>query len=251
MANVASYRTTLISSQANDLILPDLGFEWLPHIKSLFLTDLFDFLLLIPSLILILVSRTPLLILVKAFLTSTIANLLRITTVATTSLPDPRIGCQVVTENFFTNLRLHRCGDSVFSGHTVIYILCALIWISHGPKNKWGILGTFLISIGALLGAFFVLANRAHYTIDVLLAIYIVIGVWFSVSYFFEKYLVQAKRLQELTQPSHRVEELSLPTTMPRMASVAYFTSNTAYTEPRSAGFDFGEPSPTFDEKNN
>ncbi|RKP39367.1 PAP2 superfamily C-terminal-domain-containing protein, partial [Dimargaris cristalligena] len=181
MANVASYRSSLI---VNHEVLPDLGFEVIPPVDQLWLTDFFDALMFAPTAIMTaLFNRRPNYILVKGIGSSLIVNIMRITTVAITSIPDPRIGCEFVTGDFWSTFRLHRCGDCMFSGHTTIFVLCTMVWISHAPRNMLGIVGTFIILAVCVAGSIVVIANRAHYTMDVLVAWYISIGTWFTVSH--------------------------------------------------------------------
>lgn len=147
--------------------------------------------------------------------------LLRMTTIAATSLPDPRDGCERVTENLFTSFALHRCGDCMFSGHTVILFLCALVWNSYyatfsdhplffrlarGLKNcMW---------LFAICGSLVIISNRAHYTIDVLIAAYIAVGVWYFWAYFWNERIVRGKTkyFRTVIEPNiKRKSSFSLP----------------------------------------
>jgi hypothetical protein len=56
--------------------------------------------------------------------------------------------------------------------------------------------------ITALTGFWAIIANRSHYTVDVIVAIYISIGVWFTVSYLEEIYILRKIRLLDLTDPN-------------------------------------------------
>ncbi|KAG9065306.1 hypothetical protein KI688_002630 [Linnemannia hyalina] len=90
MANVASY---LSPDNTETPKLSDRGFEAIPSITLLWLTDLADGLLFIPTIILIATHYRPLYLLCKVLLTWSFCNIMRITTVAITSMPDPRDGC--------------------------------------------------------------------------------------------------------------------------------------------------------------
>ncbi|KAF9934409.1 sphingomyelin synthase [Linnemannia zychae] len=204
MANVASY---LSPDNTKVPKLTDRLFEAIPSIKLLWLTDLADALMFVPTIILVLTHYRPLFLLCKVLLTWTLCNLMRITTVAITSFPDPREGCIHSVDEFFTTFRLHRCGDCMFSGHTVIFVISALVWSSHGyhrfPKRlRWlawiVILFVWALCIGSV---FIVIANRAHYTVDVLVAFYIAGGNFYIWTYIFEHYIEDRGRLKDLTHP--------------------------------------------------
>ncbi|KAI9229848.1 MAG: PAP2 superfamily C-terminal-domain-containing protein, partial [Piptocephalis tieghemiana] len=176
MANVASNR-----SPDNTIypILPDAGFDGIPEIKILWLTDFFDYVLLVFAFVLALTRPAPLLVVVKSVAAMLLTNLLRITTVAITSFPDPRPGCIKHSGNPFGNATLHRCGDCMFSGHTILYVISALIWFTYAPQGRFWRLGTFLMFCGAFAGGMIIIANRAHYTVDVLVAVYCTIGSFY------------------------------------------------------------------------
>uniref|UniRef100_A0A0K8SX40 Sphingomyelin synthase-like domain-containing protein n=2 Tax=Lygus hesperus TaxID=30085 RepID=A0A0K8SX40_LYGHE len=60
------------------------------------------------------------------------------------------------------------CGDFIYSGHTVILVMCSLIVLEYTPKKyyllHWGQM------TASFLGIVFVLVARGHYTVDVLIA---------------------------------------------------------------------------------
>ncbi|KAG0047549.1 hypothetical protein BGZ89_004898, partial [Linnemannia elongata] len=89
MANVASY---LSPDNTETPKLPDRGFEAIPSITLLWLTDLADALLFVPTILLIATHYRPLYLLCKVLLVWSLCNIMRITTVAITSMPDPRDG---------------------------------------------------------------------------------------------------------------------------------------------------------------
>ncbi|KAI8602985.1 hypothetical protein EDD21DRAFT_442403 [Dissophora ornata] len=204
MANVASY----LSPDNNEVPkLTDRLFEAIPSIHLLWLTDFADALMFVPTIILILTHYRPLYLLCKFLLTWTLCNLMRITTVAITSFPDPRSGCMHSTGEFFTTFLLHRCGDCMFSGHTVIFVISALVWSSHGyhrfPRRyRWlawiCVIFAWCLCIGS---AFIVIANRAHYTADVLVAFYVAGGNFYIWTYIFDHYIEEKGRFTDLTRP--------------------------------------------------
>ncbi|KAI7830757.1 hypothetical protein BC939DRAFT_438982 [Gamsiella multidivaricata] len=204
MANVASY---LSPDNTETPKLSDRLFEAIPSIHLLWLTDLADALMFVPTVLLVLTHYRPLYLLSKVLLTWALCNLMRITTVAITSFPDPRDGCIHSVGEFFTTFTLHRCGDCMFSGHTIIFVISALVWTSHGyhrfPHRFRWLAWICLIFVWALCigSAVIVLANRAHYTVDVLVAFYIAGGNFYIWTYVFERYIEDKGRLRDLTHP--------------------------------------------------
>ncbi|KAF9029290.1 sphingomyelin synthase [Haplosporangium bisporale] len=204
MANVASY---LSPDNTINPKLTDRLFEAIPSITLLWLTDLADALLFAPTVLLVLTHYRPLYLLCKVLLTWALCNLMRITTVAITSFPDPRAGCQHTVGEFFTTFQLHRCGDCMFSGHTIIFVISALVWTSHGyhrfPRRYRWLAWICMLFVWALCigSAFIVIANRAHYTVDVLVAFYIAGGNWYILTYLFDRYIEDKGRLRDMTHP--------------------------------------------------
>ncbi|KDO21551.1 hypothetical protein SPRG_13362 [Saprolegnia parasitica CBS 223.65] len=81
------------------------------------------------------------------------------------------------------------CGDMVFSGHTVFLILCAMIVTTYcntdelntpfTRKHWWTLpLVKYSVWTGSFLGVFAIVGTRLHYTLDVLIAIYVTIQTW-------------------------------------------------------------------------
>jgi hypothetical protein len=144
---------------------------------------------------------------------------MRITTVAITSFPDPREGCERIDGSAFSQVTLHRCGDAMFSGHTMIFVLGALIWTSFGPLNWIGLTITFLTWCCAIAGGIIIIANRAHYTVDVLVALYVTVGAWYFVQWWWHQLIVLPNRLVSLRFPhgnyydsrGRKLEYLSAP----------------------------------------
>ncbi|KAG0252376.1 sphingomyelin synthase [Mortierella polycephala] len=204
MANVASY---LAPDNNETPKLNDRLFDVIPSIKLLWLTDLADVLLFAPTVILVLTHYRPLYLLCKVLLTWALCNLMRITTVAITSFPDPRDGCMHSLGEFFSTFTLHRCGDCMFSGHTIIFVISALVWTSHGyhrfPRRLRWLAWIVMIFVWCLCigSAFIVIANRAHYTVDILVAFYVAGGNWYIWTYIFDHYIEEKGRLTDLTRP--------------------------------------------------
>lgn len=125
--------------------------------------------------------------------------LLRSITVLVTNVPDSRPYCHTETpgttpyhelpwpqiwERTFqlaTMGDMVTCGDMVYSGHTMLLVLCGMAWHSY-YKVIGGIFTVnivkFFIWILILFSLFLIIATRLHYTLDVLLALYLTITIW-------------------------------------------------------------------------
>ncbi len=73
------------------------------------------------------------------------------------------------------------CNDLLFSGHTVNLTISALTWtMFYNVEYKY--LPSIIIKIVAWLvaftGYFFIISTRFHYSIDVLIAFVLCIGLW-------------------------------------------------------------------------
>ncbi|RLN91072.1 hypothetical protein BBJ28_00009618 [Nothophytophthora sp. Chile5] len=83
------------------------------------------------------------------------------------------------------------CGDMIFSGHAVFLMLCAMFartYCVHSELNTpftrryscvlWMV--RYYVYAGSAFGVFAIVGTRLHYTLDVLIAIYITGQVWFT-----------------------------------------------------------------------
>ncbi|BES87702.1 Phosphatidylcholine ceramide cholinephosphotransferase [Nesidiocoris tenuis] len=69
------------------------------------------------------------------------------------------------------------CGDFIYSGHTVVLVICYLIITEYSPKRLYLLhWGSFAASF---MGIVFVLLSRGHYTVDVLIAYYVTTRVFY------------------------------------------------------------------------
>lgn len=112
-----------------------------------------------------------------------ICALLRCAVMATTSYPDPNRLCgdyrppqtlgtfwreTVIKTGFLT------CGDLMFSGHTLVYMISALTWNKYFTKPE-----KVIVWILELAAAVSLVATRMHYTNDVLIAMYTSVTVFY------------------------------------------------------------------------
>ncbi|XP_039276655.1 phosphatidylcholine:ceramide cholinephosphotransferase 2-like isoform X2 [Nilaparvata lugens] len=63
------------------------------------------------------------------------------------------------------------CGDYIYSGHTVILVICYLIISEYSPKRCY--LLHWASALTSFVGVILVLLARGHYTVDVLIAYYV------------------------------------------------------------------------------
>lgn len=68
------------------------------------------------------------------------------------------------------------CGDYIYSGHTVILVMCYLIISEYSPKRFWPLHWASWIT--STTGIILVLVARGHYTVDVIIAYYVTTRVF-------------------------------------------------------------------------
>ncbi|KAG0000047.1 hypothetical protein BGZ79_006376 [Entomortierella chlamydospora] len=105
-------------------------------------------------------------------------------TLSVTTLPTPKEECRPSLKTGFWDMfivalqmipgTVEACTDDIFSGHTVFMVTCAIQWRLY-CKNKWV---TYFAYLYISVGLYFVVATRLHYTVDVILAIFITYAVW-------------------------------------------------------------------------
>ncbi|KAI9493870.1 PAP2 superfamily C-terminal-domain-containing protein [Zychaea mexicana] len=72
--------------------------------------------------------------------------------------------------------QLSPCTDNIFSGHTSAMMSCVMVWRIHTRVRRIFSWIAYLIVLAALL---MILFTRFHYTVDVLLAVYITYSAWY------------------------------------------------------------------------
>lgn len=71
------------------------------------------------------------------------------------------------------------CGDLIFSGHTVVFVLCALVWHNYYRNSTTTLNAVKLIVwVCSIMGTALLLVTRMHWTIDIALAYYITTSLW-------------------------------------------------------------------------
>lgn len=93
------------------------------------------------------------------------------------------------------------CGDLIFSGHTVAFMLCSLIWDRYftGHRLRWPV---YLYHALTILGLLSIISVRFHYTIDVIVAVFVTISVWQRYHIFVDYRQLYVERDTEITEIS-------------------------------------------------
>ncbi|GJJ76546.1 hypothetical protein EMPS_08905 [Entomortierella parvispora] len=111
-------------------------------------------------------------------------SVFRAMTLSVTTLPTPKAECRPSLKTGFWDMfivalqmipgTVEACTDDIFSGHTVFMVSCAIQWRLY-CKNKWI---TYFSYLYISIGLYFVVATRLHYTVDVVLAVFITYAAW-------------------------------------------------------------------------
>ncbi|GMH99599.1 hypothetical protein TrST_g10788 [Triparma strigata] len=120
--------------------------------------------------------------LIHFFETRIVLEFIRSCTVFLTSTSDPLgLSCVDVEsstiENIYTHWTFARCGDNIYSGH-VGQLLSLVFFIQTYIIQGNSLLKTILLWTTAILLSFYVIVSRLHYTVDVVLAWFLVSSVW-------------------------------------------------------------------------
>lgn len=117
--------------------------------------------------------------LMSSFLrTMAVVNVMRVLCFLCTQLPGPAIHCRPGSpvydppKNIFERADFARgCGDLIPSGHTMLLLVCVMVW--HDVSRNSLLTRVFIWGY-ALVFMVLVISQRKHYTIDVLVALYLV-----------------------------------------------------------------------------
>eukprot|EP00033_Pygsuia_biforma_P004228 GCRY01004637.1.p1 GENE.GCRY01004637.1~~GCRY01004637.1.p1 ORF type:complete len:298 (-),score=29.86 GCRY01004637.1:406-1299(-) len=106
--------------------------------------------------------------------------LMRDITMMATSLPDPNPKCNLVGHRhrevfeLFNPLYGHTCGDLVFSGHTTLICLLAMVWHDYFSSTVVRVF-VWIYTVGIMLT---LTAARMHYTLDIILGLFLTVRLW-------------------------------------------------------------------------
>ncbi|KAG0440991.1 Phosphatidylcholine:ceramide cholinephosphotransferase 2 [Dictyocoela muelleri] len=194
MANIASYWSLPLEiPRLPDIILDSFfiedGFEYVDMLLNIYITL---------TVLMTFFRRDALFIIFRYILCLSFCYLLRMTTVSVTNLPCPSYCNKNV--DVLTNLNFNRCGDLIFSGHSIVFVTNACVWSTYKISNS-KILNIAIIITAwcvSVIGMIGMLVFHKHYTVDVLLSVYIAIGAWLLFSVICEKYFKKDKWFEPL-----------------------------------------------------
>ncbi|CAI2172709.1 11247_t:CDS:2 [Funneliformis geosporum] len=192
------------------MALVDLGFKVIPYTEQLFLADLFMLTLLVGSLgisLFLAESNIARLIIVRRiFWMLTFLLGFRMITLSVTTLPSPKDCNPLEPGNFWDMFKtgvhlitgtVKACTDNIFSGHS-IFITTSVILLRVYCRYKIIIYYSYLHGLAALS---FLVATRIHYTVDVLLAVFITYSVhsiyFFIVDLCIEKHFLDIRKAED------------------------------------------------------
>lgn len=187
MANIASFW----SLEKSEGPLPDYSFELFEIKKLKALVDVFMNTFIIVTALCILLRRDALAIYFRSMTCMNISYFVRMTTVSITNLPTPNLNCRKIVNNMFTTFTYDRCGDLMFSGHSLVVMMCAMVWSTYNllldkRLSRLGCISAWAVSLTIFM---FILITRNHYTIDVLISVYVTGTIWVIYGFIWEKYL--------------------------------------------------------------
>mmetsp|Transcript_22713 Transcript_22713/g.47235 ORF Transcript_22713/g.47235 Transcript_22713/m.47235 type:complete len:439 (-) Transcript_22713:34-1350(-) len=121
------------------------------------------------------------LILQELFHLNCLVFLTRTTTVGLTGLPQPNPKCTVIQHlpvTFGNALKFvmgrgfppHACGDLIYSGHVGCTLICMAVLHRNGFMRKR--VASVMVWAIAIVGIYFTISCRSHYSVDVMLAFY-------------------------------------------------------------------------------
>jgi len=163
--------------------LPDLGFAVLPALHQEQYPNHILLICLLTSIARFLFHRKGITIIRRFMAIHGITALLRCVTLVATSYPDPSFVCQDYKPadnptkfwktTVVNNLSM-TCGDLMPSGHTLFFIILALIWNKYCNTAE-----KCVFWVLSAAGCLSLIVTRLHYTNDVLIALYVAITTFY------------------------------------------------------------------------
>ncbi|KAK9762509.1 hypothetical protein K7432_011689 [Basidiobolus ranarum] len=167
--------------------LRDLGFEAFPFLSTYSVADALVLSLLGITLVGLTIAsrRIPKIIILwrRLFWLTGLLYFYRSFTIITTTLP-PTKECVPIVANSFREMMVigtymivgvdKACTDNIYSGHTMILTSCVIMWNVY-TRIKWF---KIYATLHALAGLYAIIASRLHFTVDVLLSLFITYGMY-------------------------------------------------------------------------
>jgi len=164
-------------------VLPDVGFDIIPAIYSSTIPNSLLTIAMVATALRLAVHRKGITIMRRFMVVHGVTALMRGITMVATSYPDPSLVCidyeppsssSVFWKNTLVSNLDFTCGDLMFSGHTLFYVLIGLVWQKYTYLVEKCIV--WFISV---LGCVSLIVTRLHYTNDVIIAAYIAATAWY------------------------------------------------------------------------
>jgi hypothetical protein len=197
---------TLLDVVNELLVLPDIGFDFIPYMTPIYV-DYFIYFFILLTLFRFCFTHTNngyqinFRFLRQHILCMGTLYLLRAFSIYSTILPNPLVGCKtdVTLDPRIEAFRLityqtTTCADVLFSGHTIHITLCALGW--HHYSDDKSIINKFnsllfwplkyittsttkiIIWLFAIIGYIYIICSHFHYTIDVYIGVLLTILIY-------------------------------------------------------------------------
>lgn len=166
--NLISVHTTDEYRPIGHELAPDIGHTLLPDAPPWTADVMLYSLVAVVGLFIISLRGTGITVLRRACIEYALSMCVRSVTLVMTFPPDPSPYCQTPTHPKGTT-----CGDLIFSGHTIAFLLCA--FVIHGHAKKWW--PRAITTSYVLTGLVAVVMSKLHYTRDVVTAVVVVVTV--------------------------------------------------------------------------
>jgi len=201
MTGVAMYRArNLLQNPSSNPPLPDMGFDLIPDLNALCQQSQIESYFLLAVMIYTLVRMMIFQdggvgIFCRFAVVDGILMMMRGTTIAITSLNNPWPACfqcgidggcpQSLFECVSYTVQrfpFYDCGDLIFSGHTVHFLMVGLVWATYA-KTTFKKAESTLVWLAIVVGIAMLVSCRFHYSIDVLIGFYFTVMIWFIWNY--------------------------------------------------------------------
>ena len=145
----------------------------------------------------------------RMMITLGVSVMLRSFSFLSTSLPSPSYHCRIgsteynpptnLKEILFTFDTISGCGDLIFSGHTNIIMTQIILIFYYGNKflcRKIMFLVYFIMTFLLFLLIFLILIARNHYTVDILIALYVTPLLFYFLLHQFPDYKINNNEIK-------------------------------------------------------
>jgi len=158
-----------------NVVLPDLLFEVLPAINLDPMPDVILYVLLMSLIFRVIFHPRGLSISRRFMIICGCVYIFRSLTLLFTSFPDPQARCEDYHASWsIWGSTSFSCGDAMFSGRTVVLMLVSLCWTEYTKS----IVARCVIWIVSIAGMLSLVIARYHYTIDILISVFITGLTW-------------------------------------------------------------------------